>query len=367
MRLFLPVNMKAVTEPSTAFLKQIEHVINRHKMIRQGDKILVAVSGGPDSVALVLSLLAFQKTFDMSIGITHVNHLLRGDDSLRDEQFVRSLAQQLGLDFFCEQTDVNSIAKQNRWSVEEAGREVRYGFFSRLSDQHGFNKVATGHTKDDNAELVLMNLLRGSGPKGLCGIPANRGNTFIRPLIQVSKKQIVQFLENQNQAYMIDASNTDMTYLRNKIRYDLLPRLQSDYNPSITDALDRLSHILTIEDEYMDSQAEHSFSSCLIQMEVNAVRLDKIKLQNLVSALQNRVIRKAILMVKKDLKRISHVHLTDIIKFCLHSSSGKSLDLPGRVRIYKSKNNVIIKKEARALRHIGKQEKNARTKLRKRV
>ncbi len=339
------------------FFNTIARTIFDFGMLENKDKVLVAVSGGPDSVALLLSLLNLREKYDMTMGIAHLNHMLRKEESIRDEAFVKAFAEKLGLPFFSEKKNVDKYAKKHRLSIEEAGREVRYHFFEFIARNHDYKKIATGHNKDDNIELVLMNLLRGAGPKGLSGIPPIRDGLYIRPLIRVSKPRILDFLKNENQGYVVDASNTDMAYLRNKIRYRLIPHLKAEYNPEIIDGLDRLSNILKQEEEFWEIETQKAFHYCLIKSEQSCLMLSKSEMAKRHPALLNRVFRKAIHTVKKDLKRISHAHINDIIEFCFTTSSGISLDLPDQIRIYKSKDLIMIKKEENPLREIGKKEK----------
>lgn len=341
------------------FIKTIAKTIFDHDMIDQKDTVLAAVSGGPDSVALVLSLLALKEKYTITIGIIHLNHLLRGEESLRDENFVKNLADTLGLPFHDRQKDVKAYAGSRRLSIEEAGREARYNFFNQIAKNHGYTKIALGHTKDDNAELVLMNLLRGAGPKGLSGIPPIRDNRYIRPLIRVSKAKILAFLKLKKQTYVFDSSNKDMQYLRNNIRHNLIPHLQSEYNPDIIDALDRLSNILKQEENFWDAETKIQFNHCLIKANNSSLVFSKTLLSNLHPALLNRVLRSAIQKIKKDLKRISLAHIEGIIEFCFYTSSGISLDLPGQIRVYKKKDTITIKKEDKPLREIGKKEKQS--------
>ncbi|OGR10989.1 MAG: hypothetical protein A2097_00065 [Desulfobacula sp. GWF2_41_7] len=206
----------------------------------------------------------------------------------------------------------------------------------------------------------MINLLRGAGPKGLSGIPPVRDNLYIRPLIRKTKKDILDFLKAEDQPFRVDASNTDTTYLRNAVRHRLIPVLESDYNPEIINALDRLSHILRQEEEYLDAEAQKQFESCLTIKDASFISFSKKKLSKLHPAMVNRVIRKGIGKVKKDLRRISLTHMEDILDFCFNRHSGTSLDLPGRIRIYKQKDTLTIKKEERPLREIGKLTKGGR-------
>ncbi|MCK5696250.1 MAG: tRNA lysidine(34) synthetase TilS [Desulfobacula sp.] len=352
------MNDKKTTEKY--FMDNIVKTIFDYNMIDQKDTVLAAVSGGPDSVALVLSLLALKEKHTLKLGIAHLNHLLRGEESLRDETFVKKLADKLALPFHDGQKDVKAYAKKYRLSIEEAGREARYHFLNQITKNHGYTKIALGHNKDDNAEMVLMNLLRGAGPKGLSGIPPIRDNRYIRPLIRVSKAEILAFLKRKKQAYVFDSSNKDMKYLRNNIRYKLIPHLQSEYNPEIIDALDRLSNILKQEEDFWDAETKLQFNHCLIKANNSSIVFSKTLLSNLHPALLNRVLRRAVKQIKKDLKRIFLTHINDIIEFCFNISPGISLDLPGQIRVYKKNDTIIIKKEDKPLREIGKKEKQSR-------
>lgn len=338
--------------------------VDEFRMLEHGESVLAAVSGGPDSVALVLSLMFLKPFYNLEIGVAHLNHLLRGEDSFKDEAFVRDLSARLGLAFFCTQKDVKAFSKEHRLSEEEAGREARYEFFSRLSEVHGFTKIATGHNRNDNVELILMNLLRGAGPKGLSGIPPVRDNRYIRPLIRLSKSDILEFLNSQNQAFRTDASNMDTHYLRNDIRHELLPLLESKYNKGIMDGLDRLSRIMRQEEDYLDEEAKRQFESCIISSEegqTGFISFSKKRLSMLHPAMKSRVIRRGIEKVKKDLRRISFDHMDDILGFCFNRDSGQSLDLPDRIRIYKNRNCLRIQKEENPLRDIGKEKKKERS------
>ncbi|MBA3012648.1 MAG: tRNA lysidine(34) synthetase TilS [Desulfobacula sp.] len=342
------------------FVKAVFETIAHFNMIQRKDGILVGVSGGPDSVTLVKVLLDLKETFDLTLGIAHLNHGLRGDASLRDESFVKDLADKFCLPFFSKTLDISAMAKKEHLSIEEAGRKARYAFFNKIAAAQGFSKTATGHTLDDNAELMLMNLLRGAGPRGLSGIPPVRANRFIRPLIQTPKSEILTFLRETNQDFMVDASNTDETYLRNKIRHSLIPRLEQDFNPEIKSSLDRLSQILRQEDEFLELQATQTFDLCIIEQDTAMVALSIPKLARHHKALASRVLRQAIFRVKQDLRRITLAHIRDILAFMAASESGKSLDLPGQIRIYKTRNRLSIKKETLALRELGKTQKQGR-------
>jgi tRNA(Ile)-lysidine synthase len=342
------------------FVHNVFETIAKFDMVQKEDAILAAVSGGPDSVALVRVLLYLANNWNLTLGIAHLNHDLRGAESQRDEAFVKELAQKLGLPFFCKTMDILGLAKKEHLSIEEAGRNARYAFFAQIADTHGYTKIATGHILDDNAEQVLMNLLRGSGPKGLCGIPPIRGSRFIRPLIQLSKAQILTFLKDKNQAFVTDSSNTDESYLRNKIRHNLIPQLEQQFNPEIKASLDRLSHILRQEEDFLTDQAAKVLKRCMAKQTKTFVALSIPELVPIHPALVNRVLRLAIGLVKQDLKAITLTHIQDILNLMDRSESGKSLDLPGQIRVYRTWENLCIQKEALPLRELGKAQKRFR-------
>jgi tRNA(Ile)-lysidine synthase len=346
---------------SNKFYSTVQKTVKQLNMLTPNDRALIAVSGGSDSVALLLALNFLKSEFGLSLGIAHLNHQLRADDSQKDEVFVKELAEKFGFEFFSGQKDVKAHAKSCTLSLEEAGRQLRYEFFSKVAQKQGFNKIATGHNKNDNAELVLMNLLRGSGLKGISGIPPVRNSLYIRPLIRMNKQQILDFLACENQVFRTDASNADTNFLRNAIRQRLIPQLEQEYNPSIVNTLNRLSSIVSQDEDFMGIETEKYFNVCLVKMEESFVSLSIKALSGLHPAMQYRVMRKAIEKVKKDLRRISLVHLKSIFAFCFEKGSesnlGGSLDLPDRIRIYKQGGEMLVRKESKALREMGKRER----------
>ncbi|MEA1969425.1 MAG: tRNA lysidine(34) synthetase TilS [Thermodesulfobacteriota bacterium] len=331
--------------------------VSHHGMIDCNDCLLIGISGGPDSVALLLFLIEIQKKYSITLGIAHINHTLRGKDSDRDAKFVQSLAKKHNLPFFLETKDVKEIAKKKKLSIEVAAREVRYSFYGKTCKKENFSKIVLGHNKDDNAELVLMNLLRGSGPTGLSGIPPKRDNWIIRPFMDISKQDILDFLKTKDQKYVIDASNYDPKFLRNRIRKSLIPMLKKDYNPNITESLDRLSKIIKDENQWMEKETEFNFSKALKEKNHNEVQLSIDFFKNIDPALVKRLFRRAIKEVKGDLRRITSLHIDAAAELVSSGIHGKSLDLPDRIRIIIKKDSVSFKKEKDPLREIGKLKK----------
>ena len=326
-----------------------------------GEKILVALSGGPDSVALFHILAQAAPVLGFELGAAHVNHGYRGQAADGDQAFSRDLARDLGIPFFTQSCDVAAQAKAAGISLEEAGRQARYAFFSTLVADQGFTRIATGHHRDDNVEQVLMNLLRGSGLDGLAGIPALQTGLceapVIRPLLSLSKGDLLDLLSEINQDFCRDATNADTAHRRNALRHHLIPLLEERYNPRIREGLDRLSQMATQESDFLDREAEKIFNAQTCSPEGSDVILKLQGLTDCHPALLPRVLRLGLRRVKSDLKRISHTHIRDMVTLMAEAQPGKHLDLPGRIRVYRERERVVIRQESRPLREIGREEK----------
>jgi tRNA(Ile)-lysidine synthase len=224
------------------------------KLVQPGERIGVAVSGGADSVALLRLLVETRAKLGMVLSVVHFNHQLRGADSDSDENFVRDLASQYGLPLYCAAGDANQTAAERQVSLETAARELRYEFFAGLLKSH-VDKVATAHTMDDQAETVLMRLVRGAGTRGLAGIyPEQRDLRMIRPLLGFRRTEIEAYLKSVGQSWCEDATNADPRHTRNRIRHELLPLLARDYNPNIAEALARTADVARAEEEHWASE-----------------------------------------------------------------------------------------------------------------
>ncbi len=326
-------------------------------MVREKDAVLIGLSGGPDSVALARGLVALRSRFRITIGLAHLNHMLRGEESERDEAFVNHLAKELNLPLFTEHQDIKKIAADTGTSLEDAGRSARYAFFEATATAFGYSKIALGHTWDDNGEQVLLSLIRGAGPTGLKGIPPRRGERIIRPLIQTQKSEILAFLDHMDQDYVLDSSNLTEQFLRNRVRNQLIPLLEQSYNPKIRDSLDRSGQIIREEDEFVQALAITALDGIQTEQTADSLSLSLEGLSALHPALVSRIIREAISRVKGDLKKISMTHIRDIRDFKDRSCPGKHLDLPDRIRVYLTRDHLKIKKEGLPLRTLGRRQK----------
>jgi len=221
--------------------------------------VLVAVSGGADSVALLRVLLELRAELGVVLAVAHLNHALRGESSDADEAFVGQVAAEHELDLFVERVPIAEHAEAERMGLESAGRKLRYEWLTRIAGERRFDAVATAHTADDQAETVLMKLLRGAGSRGLAGIyPVrfeNRGIRFVRPLLSSTRAEVEAYLVSNDQSWREDESNLDRRFLRNRVRHDLLPLLEREYNPKIRQTLSELSEISRAEEEYWSKLA----------------------------------------------------------------------------------------------------------------
>ncbi|MCL2633658.1 MAG: tRNA lysidine(34) synthetase TilS [Oscillospiraceae bacterium] len=224
----------------------VKTAITQHNMITAGDDIVVALSGGADSVALLKAMLLLREEYDITVSACHINHNLRGEASDNDEQFVRELCKRMNVPLTVHSIDVRSL-QQKHESIEETARNARYDVFNKLST------VATAHSASDNAETVLLNLIRGTALKGLCGIPPVRDN-IIRPLILCTRSQIEEFCIEYNLEYVTDETNNSLEFTRNKIRHNLIP-LINEMNPSFVTSISKMTEILRIDDELIDNMA----------------------------------------------------------------------------------------------------------------
>lgn len=229
-------------------LNKVIAAVERYSLLKKGDSVTVALSGGADSTALLHVMLSLRDKYSLSVTAAHVNHMLRGDESDRDEQFVRDMCRRLGVSLEVGQFDINALRRSGE-SCEECARRVRYGFLNECAD----GKIATAHTADDNAETVLFNITRGSGIKGACGIPPQRDN-IIRPLIMCSRSDVESYCGKNELDFVTDSTNLTDDYTRNRIRHNVVPALR-EINPAVTDSFFRFSAAMRDADDLISQLA----------------------------------------------------------------------------------------------------------------
>lgn len=332
-------------------LKSIaEQTIKKLGLINSSDKILAAVSGGPDSMAMLVVLHDLSTEMGFKIGVAHVNHSLRGAESDGDAAFVEEYVKELGLEFHITKVDVNAYRLKHGLSPEEAARDVRFSFLNEVMKNFEYTKIATAHHSGDNAELVLMNLIRGTGPDGLEGMrPYSPEKKIVRPFIHASRSDISLFIENTYTPFRIDSSNNDESLLRNSIRKRLIPHIENKFNGRIRDALNRLSDIIAVENDYMNNITNNHFHDVIIINGEDEISLRSNNLKSLHEAISRRIIRKAIDHIKGNLKRISQSHIEGILGLASKDYDCE-MHMPGRIRALRNGDVIILRKEKESLR-----------------
>ncbi|MDD5258968.1 MAG: tRNA lysidine(34) synthetase TilS [bacterium] len=270
-------------------VKQVEEFIEKQGLLKKGDKILVAVSGGVDSVALLRVLKTLSYKYHWALQIAHFNHGLRGPAADRDEAFVRRVARTYDLPFHAQKQDVRKYARKHGLSIEEAARLLRYDFLEKMALDIQADKIAVAHNANDQAETVLLFLLRGTGKTGLAGMPVARGR-IVRPLLSSWRQDIETFARQQKLPFRTDATNRQTAYLRNRIRLKLLPELAKYYNPQIYQHLLHLSALEREEDQFLQEQSNREAAKCLEQ-KPGATVLNSKRFSKLPVWLQRRLIR----------------------------------------------------------------------------
>lgn len=296
-------------------------------MLRPSDTVVLGVSGGSDSIGL-LHLLLNLKEYRLKLIVAHINHRLRGKESERDANFVRKKAQGLGLTFEYREVNTLKFKEKNKLSLEDAARRLRYEFLQEVFDKHSANVISTAHTLNDQAETVLMRLVRGSGTLGLSAISPVSGK-LVRPAMNISSKEIQEYLTKGEISWMEDSSNKSTDFFRNKIRLELIPLLEA-FNPNIISVLARSSDILRIESSYLESEVEKIYEKIISKNSLGLIGKVRGYL-NLPKALKFGVIRKAILKIKGDLNAISSEHIISIDEILRSNRASSEVALSGGV------------------------------------
>jgi len=315
--------------------------IHYFNMLSPHEAVLLGVSGGSDSVALFHIMLEIKTLYNLRLGVAHVNHGLR-DEADQDEFFVKQLADQAGIPFYSVKKNVLEHKLRLKESIEEAGRTIRYAFFEQISHDHGFSKIALGHHADDNAEQVLMQIIRGTGVKGLSGIPPVRDKWIIRPLIQSRKQQLIQYLHQNSLDFVIDSSNNDNQFLRNRIRNELLPLLEHHYNPNIYNGLNRLADICLHEENWLEPLIQNALNHAMLYHKSHDMCLSLPILQSYHRGMRRRMIRKVLHEIKPNGKQISFDHIDQIDDLIQKKEGVKTIDLPNDIYIRKDQAQLFF-------------------------
>lgn len=319
-------------------LKWVAKQIQTYNLIEAGETVVAAVSGGPDSVALLHVLDRLRGQFGFKLVAAHLNHGFRGAEADADAAFVEELAGRLHLQAYIETRNVPKYSARLGLSAQAAAREIRYGFLSEVALKTGAGRVALGHHADDQAETILLHLLRGAGLGGLAGMQPIRDNFYIRPLLDVKKREIEAYCRQHHLAARQDSSNLKRKYLRNRIRLELVPALEKKYNPNLTDALNRLGRICREEDEYLEKQSDAIFYRVRNgdASHGQSLVLDRDKLLDQPAALLRRVIRRAWFEICGSNDELGFSHIEQIMEIIRGGGGYRQVNLPRGVTCKKN-------------------------------
>ncbi|MBO8159757.1 tRNA lysidine(34) synthetase TilS [Thermosyntropha sp.] len=322
-------------------LEKVSKFIIEEKLILPEEKVVLGLSGGPDSMALLHVLKGLEERLNFSLFAAHLNHGIRkeADDEAR---FVEDYCREMGVPVYIRRVDIKKIAQTSRKTLEEAGREERYRFFREIKEQIGTGRIATAHHQDDLAETVLHHMIRGTGIRGLRGIMPVNGDV-IRPFLCVSKSEILDYLEENKIPYCIDVSNYEKTYTRNRIRNELIPYLENNFNPRIRESLGQLADIARIENDFLERETENNWDKVLKCWEDNRIVLDISFLNNLHLALKRRIIMKALREIRSGSEEnINIKDVQSVIGLLSKAGSSKVIHLSGDVKVNKSYEELIF-------------------------
>jgi tRNA(Ile)-lysidine synthase len=354
----------------TALEQRVLGFIRHARMMSAGDRVGVAVSGGADSVALLLLLKALRNELGITLLVAHFDHMLRGAESDRDAAFVADLASANGVEFIRAGEDVRSAAEQQGWNIEDVARRLRYAFFERILSDGGATRIAVAHTADDQAETVLGHVMRGTGLTGLAGIypilSSNAGGSVVRPLLPMRRQELREYLHACGQEWREDSTNLDQSRFRARIRARLLPVLERDFSPAIVEHLGDLARLAREEESLWSALVEDRLAASTDPADASDSRpMLRVRVGDLLSplplraaekqsgsegnrALTERLIRRLYAKVRGDRCELSSRHVECVIHLAVESTSGKRVKLPGKIEVERVFDELVFSRAGRA-------------------
>ena len=329
--------------------------IKKQELLKSGDRVIAGVSGGADSMCMLLILLSLKQELDLDIIVAHVNHGIRGEEAKRDADFVEAFCADKGLAFELANADIPGIAKETGTTSEEAGRNYRYSFFCELAEKYRAEKIAVAHNSDDNAETVLFNIFRGSGIGGLKGILPKRSisgkgskYTLIRPVLALSRAEIEEGLKEAGQDFCTDRTNSEDTYARNRLRNTILPMARDNINANVYGHIESLSRQAASVYDFIEQETD-KYASCINPItdedgRKTGVSIDIPSMEKLHRVLKQSLIRRAFEMVSGKLKDVEETHI-EAIEDLINKQSGKRISLPYDITATRVYDSIILSSE----------------------
>ena len=307
---------------------------------------MVGLSAGPDSTALLFLLSVLRRKYDLKLSAAHLNHGLQKKDGKVYHRLARKIAIQLGIPFYSKTISLRALAKRHKRSLEEMGRLERYLFFKEVANKARADKIVTAHTLDEQAETVLLRMLRGSGLRGLLGIPWKRRDgqkIIIRPLLSTPKESLLIFLKENHIAYAQDKTNRDILFTRNRVRHRLLPLLEKEFNPKIKESLSSLQEVCSDIQGYLEMRSAQAYARCLSKKQSpTQIALSIARLKKLHPAIRREVLLIALLHKKGDLKRFGFTHIESLVEAVDSPQKNLTMHLPGPLSIHKTGEELVF-------------------------
>lgn len=357
--------------------EKVLKTIQRYNMLEDGDKVVIGVSGGPDSMTLLNILNDLKEKLNINLYVAHINHMIR-EEADEETEYVKEFCAKINVEFFFKKVKVEEIAKEQKIGTEEAGRNIRYEFFEEVAKKVGANRIATAHNSNDNAETVLMNIIRGTSVSGLKGIEKVRDGRLIRPIIECSRDEIEEYCKEKRLNPKYDKSNSKNIYTRNKIRNMLIPFIKQEFNSNIIEGINRLSQIATEEEQFINTIVEKEYKRLLINANncidksisenhvnreigkksnllkntkkadsilnnnQNTVILDLKEFNKLDGVIKSKLILYTISKVYGSTNGIEKIHIDDIVKLCNNNIGNKYLTPKAGIKIYVRKGKIYV-------------------------
>ena len=320
--------------------KRFINFITDNELIEKGDRVIVGLSGGPDSICLLHLLNEVREEFKLKIIAVHINHMFRGKEADCDEEYARGMCERLNIPFYAKRIDVADYAKKGGLSSETAGREVRYNYFKEILQKNKMNKVATAHNANDQAETILMRVMRGTGLEGLGGIPVKREGIYIRPILFMKREEVEKYCIEKDLKPRIDKTNMERIYNRNKVRLDILPYMKSNFNEDVVEAINRMAMLLQMDNQFIQKQVQKYYDEfCVEEHRTISIKKEAFLLEE---SIISRLIRKAINEVCGNKYDLELKHIKDIIQLQKLETS-KKIDLPNGIMAINVYKNINIK------------------------
>ncbi len=326
-------------------INKVRETIKKHNLVNYGDKIILGVSGGPDSICMLHILNYLKDEFNIKIYAAHLNHKIRGIEAQKDAMYVAKICDIMRVPCFIRAIDVPAYCKEKGVSVEEGARILRYNMFFEIKDKISADKIAIAQNINDQSETVIMRMMRGTGLQGLKGIQYKREDGIIRPLLDIDRQDIEKYCEQNNLNPRIDQTNLEEIYTRNKIRLKLIPYMVENFNPNLKESIARMTNVLKDDSDFIMEQSNKAFDDVCSKISENMISVDVDKFMNTHKALKNRIIRKSIDYILGNIKGIDQKHIEDVNDLIDSDKNNVRIDLPKGILVYKKNGSILFTDE----------------------